>query len=100
MMTNRILTSAALALIAVGLAGCVSPQGKLEPQFGSAVRQAIAAQTADPDAQYRRDAPPASSGARTQGAQERYNEGKVIPPSPPRASDVGDSGGSGASGGS
>lgn len=71
-----------LAIGALGLVltGCVQAQENLQADFGAAVRQTVAAQTADPDAHYKRVEQPASSGTRTSLAQDRYNKGKVLQP--------------------
>lgn len=92
-MTLRTSTTIALAIAALALGACVSAQGNLSPDYGQSVKQNLAAQIADPDASYRRDAPPAAAGARTNLAQDRYNKGKVIPPSAASASRVGNSAG-------
>jgi len=95
-MTPQFKISVIVVLAALGLSGCLSPQGRLDPNYGVAVRQNLAAQIADPDAQYRRDTPPAASGERAQIAHERYNSGQVIPPSAPSASTIGGAGGGAA----
>ncbi len=89
-------TMSALSMIACGLAGCVQAPGNLQPDFGSSVRQAVAAQIADPGARYKRTEPPASSGARTALAQDRYEKGKVLQPATTATSSaVKDAGGGG-----
>lgn len=95
-MTLRTSTTIALGFAALALGACVSAQGNLSPDYGQSVKQNLAAQVADPDAAYRRDAPPAASGARTNLAQDRYNKGKVIPPAAASASKIGNSGGTAA----
>ena len=68
-----------IGLTALGLSGCV--QGNtVDPDFGVALRQNIAAQVADPAPRYLRADPPASDGARTALAQTRYEKGTVIAP--------------------
>ena len=68
-----------IGLSALGLAGCV--QGNtVNPDFGVALRQNIAAQVADPAPRYDRTNPPASDGKRTALAQDRYQKGQVIQP--------------------
>jgi type IV pilus biogenesis protein CpaD/CtpE len=68
-----------IGLSALGLAGCVQATTP-DPGFGVALRQNIAAQIADPAPRYDRTNPPASDGARTALAQERYEKGQVIQP--------------------
>jgi len=94
-MTFRTSTAAALTL-ALTLGGCVSAQGNLSPDYGLSVKQNIAAQVADPDARYRRDAPPASSGPRTAVTQKRYDRGEVLVPVTAGASSIGLAGGGAA----
>ncbi len=82
-MQASIIKSAALAVLALtgalALSGCV--QVHLSDDFGSAVRQDIAAQIADPDPHYIGSASPGGSdGPRVAAAQDRYEKGKVIPP--------------------
>lgn len=91
-MTLRTSTIVALAVAALSLGACVSAQGNLSPDYGQSVKQNLAAQVADPDAAYLRDAPPAAAGARTNLAQDRYNKGKVTQPAAASASRVGNSG--------
>jgi type IV pilus biogenesis protein CpaD/CtpE len=68
-----------IGLTALGLAGCV--QGNtVDPDFGVALRQNVAAQIADPAPRYVRADPPASNGPRTALAQDRYEKGTVIQP--------------------
>jgi len=78
------------------LAGCVSPQHSLEPDFGRAVRNNIAAQVAEPEARYDRSVDPASNGTRSVAAVRRYESGQVIAPQAQSTSQVaGSSGGGG-----
>ena len=50
------------ATLGLGLCGCVVSQPHLSPDFGSAVRQDVMAQIADPDARYKGDPAPGSNG--------------------------------------
>lgn len=68
-----------IGLSALGLSACVQAT-TVDPEFGVALRQNIAAQVADPAPRYERTAPPASDGPRTALAQQRYEKGQVIPP--------------------
>lgn len=86
MMTLR--TTAVFLLVGAGLSGCVQA-GSLNPEFGQAVRQHVAAQIADPDARYVGDPDPGSNGARVGLAQQRYRTGTVIKPTPAAASKIG-----------
>lgn len=62
------------------LAGCIDPQRPISPDYAIAVRSNIAAQTADPEARYRREIEPASNGDRITTASDRYEKGEVIQP--------------------
>ena len=72
---------------------------RLAPDFGVAVRQDVAAQIADPDAQYAGVPAPASDGTRAGLALTRYKTGKVIQPVSTSTSQVSTGGGSGGGGG-
>jgi hypothetical protein len=80
MRIQTILSLAATTGACALLAGCISPQRPLSPDYAMAVRSNIAAQTADPEARYRRDIEPASNGDRINTANERYEKGEVIVP--------------------
>lgn len=67
-------------ILVAGLSGCVASQRHLSADFGSATRQNIVSQIADPDARYKGDPAPGSDGRRVGLAQERYRTGKVIEP--------------------
>lgn len=86
MHTGELFTVLALSAL---LTGCVQASGDLSPDFGVATSRTLAAQTADPDAVYRRQDPPAASGPRSAGAQDRYNRGQERPLPNRGASDVG-----------
>ena len=77
------------AVAAAGLlAGCVSPQHGLEPDFGRAVHNNIVAQVADPEPGYARKVEPASNGTRAVAASRRYERGEVIQPAAQTTSQV------------
>lgn len=86
-----LLTAAALAL-----AGCAESRLRLSPDFGEAVHQNVAAQTADPDAHYGGVPAPASDGARAAASQSRYTHDQVIPPASTSASTIQSGGAAGA----
>ena len=62
------------------LSACTQSEIRLQPDFGVAVRQDLAAQIADPDAHYSGVPAPGSDGSRVSLAQTRYQTGNVIPP--------------------
>ena len=72
-----------LLLTTAGLAACTESRQSLNPDFGVAMRQDLAAQIADPDAHYGKMT---SEGARAALAQERYRTGKTTQPSAAGAS--------------
>ncbi|MGE5566487.1 MAG: hypothetical protein ACM3YN_10095 [Parcubacteria group bacterium] len=77
-----------IGLAALGLSGCVQAT-TVNPDFGVALRQNIAAQIADPAPRYQRTDPPASDGPRTALAQQRYEKGQVIQPEVTATTQVG-----------
>ena len=98
--TVRFAVVAATLGAALLLASCEESRLRLAPDFGVAVRQDVAAQIADPDAQYAGVPAPASNGSRVGLAQTRYETGKVIQPASTSTSQVSVGGGSaGASAG-
>jgi hypothetical protein len=70
------------ASLAAGLllSACTQSALRLQPDFGVAVSQDLAAQIADPDAHYTGVPAPGSDGSRVSLAQTRYQTGNVIPP--------------------
>lgn len=89
--------------VCVGLSACTQSSLRISPDFGNAVRQDVAAQIADPDAQYEGSPAPGSSGARVELAQKRYDKNQVVQPSAVTASGAGSIGradnGAGSGGG-
>ena len=94
--------AAALAGIGLMAAGCAD-EGLLNQDmmnsadFGRAVHEDMAAQIADPDANYR-GPPPASSGERADLAQTRYATDHVKQPANQSVSNINFSGGGGGGG--
>jgi hypothetical protein len=85
-----IRTGAALVL-ALALAGCVSPAPRFDNHFGDAVRANLAAQVANPAASANPDPVSGIDGRAARGAQERY-EKSFTQPEPAPATLVGTSG--------
>src|SRR3954468_10489536 len=77
------------AVLGPALSGCMVSQPHLSADFGSALRQDVVAQIADPDARYKGDPAPGSNGARVGLAQERYRTDTVTPPAATGASKIG-----------
>jgi hypothetical protein len=72
--------------LAPALSACAQSSLRLNPDFGNAVRQDLAAQIADPDAHYEGTPAPGSAGTRVGLAQKRYDANQVIQPSSTTAS--------------
>src|SRR5271154_6680380 len=69
------------SLVAVlALSACTQSTLRMQPDFGVAVRQDIAAQIADPDAHYTGTPAPGSDGSRVSLAQSRYQTDTVVTP--------------------
>lgn len=103
MILTRTPALVAVAFLAFALSACTQSALRLNPDFGYAVRQDLAAQIADPDAHYRGTPAPGSAGARVGLAQRRYDNNQVVQPSTTGASssrsiEGGDNGNSNGSG--
>jgi len=83
MTTNKLGRFAVVAILclAPALAACQQSSLRIDPEFGKAVHQDVAAQIADPDAHYEGIVTPGSAGRRVGLAQKRYDAGQVIQPS-------------------
>jgi len=97
--TARFAAVAAMALAGLLLASCEESHLRLSPDFGVAVRQDVAGQIADPDAQYAGVPTPASDGSRVGLAQTRYQTDRVIQPASTTTSQAVAGGGSSGGGG-
>lgn len=70
-----------VAVLSLGLAGCLTPEKNVSDDFGAAVHTAIAAQIADPEARYVGKPDPGTDAAHVQLAQDRYHAAaQVIKP--------------------
>ncbi|AYG93926.1 hypothetical protein D8I30_01040 [Brevundimonas naejangsanensis] len=76
---SLIARAALAAALLAPLAACTQSQMHVTPDLGVALNAALAAQIADPDAQYPAG-PPNADGSRVGLAQARYRTGTVIPP--------------------
>ena len=86
-MISNTMTRAALAILCLGsLSACAESSLRLDPDFGKALHQDLAAQIADPDAHYAGTPSPGSAGTRVGLAQKRYDTNQVIQPSTTTAS--------------
>ncbi len=98
-----ILKAALLTSVLVGgaaLCGCTTSAVHIDPNFGAAERQDMAAQIADPDAKYVGKPAPGSNGQRAALAQSRYVRDRVTQPAVQSTSNIAAaSGGGGANGG-
>jgi hypothetical protein len=84
------IVRAALGMVVVfltpALSACTQSSLRISPDFGSSLRQDVAAQIADPDARYEGSPAPGSASARVDLAQKRYNTNQVIQPTSNTAS--------------
>lgn len=92
---SRAARAAVLCLGLLGLTGCMVSQKTVGPDFGVALNEGLAAQIANPDANYANRAAPPADGARVNLAITRYREGKTITPTA-SASEVGEAKSGGA----
>jgi hypothetical protein len=70
----------ALLALPLLLSACTRSELRLQPDFGVAIKQDLAAQIADPDAHYTGVPAPGSDGSRVSLAQTRYQTDAVLPP--------------------
>lgn len=78
------------ALAAGGLLAACTPQEDLHPTFGNAVQHNMAVHIINPAPTYGvQQQVPELDGPRAAGAQQRYDEGEVIPPERLRTSSTG-----------
>jgi hypothetical protein len=85
-MTTKTVRAALAIAVCATLSACAQSSLRISPDFGSAVRQDVAAQIADPDARYEGVPAPGSASARVDLAQKRYNANQVIQPTSTTAS--------------
>src|SRR3546814_9853919 len=80
------------ALAAGGLLAACTPQEELHPTFGNAVHHNMSLHIINPAPTYSTlEQVPDFDGPRAAGAQQRYDDGEVIPPERLRTSDTGGS---------
>jgi|SRR5438874_2687992 len=89
MIATRTGRASLMIAVCMGLAACTQSSLRIQPDFGNALHQDIAAQIADPDARYEGTPAPGSDPARVGLAQKRYQANQVIPPSAVTASGAG-----------
>jgi len=89
MISKRTGSVAVTVLACLALSACAQSSLRMNPDFGRAVRQDVAAQIADPDAHYEGTPAPGSRGDRVGLAQTRYQNNQVIQPSSTTASGAG-----------
>jgi hypothetical protein len=94
-------TAIGAALLGAGalLAGCTVATRHLSSDFGSVLKEDVAAQVSDPDAHYVGAVAPGSNGARAALAQGRYERDAVKRPTSAQTSTVKSGGGGGGGGG-
>src|SRR5690348_1290092 len=86
MISTKTFRAALILGACMALSDCAQSSLRINPDFGSALHQDVAAQIADPDAHYEGTPAPGSSGPRVGLAQKRYDTNTVIPPSSTTAS--------------
>jgi hypothetical protein len=86
---RRLAAITTVVAAALALSSCAQSDLRLSPDYSVAVRQNLAAQIADPDAQYAGVPTPASNGTRTAASVTRYVTDKVIQPVSPTTSSTG-----------
>lgn len=79
--SKPLLLLAACTVGSVLISGCAQSRLRIQDDFGQAAAQDLVAQIANPDASRNAGPPPPSSGARAEGAIERYRQDQVIQPS-------------------
>ena len=89
MISTRTVSAAVIVLGGLALSACTQSYLRINPDFGRAVRQDVAAQIANPDAKYEGTPDPGSRGDRVGLAQQRYQTNQVIPPATMTASGEG-----------
>jgi len=89
MISTRTGSAAFIVLGCLALSACAQSSLRINPDFGRAVRQEVAAQIANPDAKYEGTPDPGSRGDRVGLAQQRYQTNQVIPPATMTASGKG-----------
>lgn len=89
MIFNKMSSAAIVLLACLGLGACTQSSLRINPDFGRAVHQEVAAQIANPDAKYEGTPDPGSRGDRVGLAQTRYQNNQVVPPSTMTASGAG-----------
>jgi hypothetical protein len=86
MIPTKTGSAAIIILVSLALSACAQSSLRINPDFGRALRQDVAAQVADPDALYQGTPAPGSRGDRVGLAQKRYQNNEVIQPSSTTAS--------------
>ena len=86
MISTRTGTAAVIVLAGLILSACAQSSLRINPDFGRAVHEDLAAQIADPDARYKGTPAPGSRGDRVGLAQQRYQNNQVVQPSSTTAS--------------
>ena len=89
MISTRTGSAAVIVLGGLALSACAQSSLRINPDFGRAVRQDVAAQIANPDAKYEGTPDPGSRGDRVGLAQQRYQTNQVIQPATTPASGEG-----------
>jgi hypothetical protein len=95
---SKVQNLGAWLLVSLSATGCANTPYADSPQWGLSVRQAIAAQTLNPNAGQTKTAPPDADGAVMKSAVDRYQSSFDKPPAPVNVMNIGLGGSSGTSG--
>jgi hypothetical protein len=86
---NKVQSWGAWLLVSLAATGCANTPYADAPQWGQSVRQAVAAQTLNPDAGKKTMAPPDTEGAVMKSAVDRYQSSFDKPPAPVSVMNIG-----------
>lgn len=95
---SKVHSWGAWLLVSLAASGCANTPYADAPQWGQSVRQAVAAQTLNPDAGKKTMAPPDTEGAVMKSAVDRYQSSFDKPPAPVSVMNIGLGGSAGTSG--
>lgn len=95
---SRVQSVGAWLLVSLSATGCANTPYADAPQWGQSVRQAIAAQTLNPDAGQKKTTPPDTDGAVMKSAVDRYQSSFDKPLAPVNVMNIGLGGSVGTAG--
>lgn len=95
---RKVQISCACLLVVLSAAGCANTPYADAPEWGKSVRQAVAAQTLNPDAGQKNGPPSGAEGGVMKSAVDRYQSSFEKPPAPVNVMGIGLGGTTGTSG--